>query len=154
MGQQFKGIQVSGTGKISMPPNIAYISGTAAVGPTLWHFQPKLPLASAILLALAVKFGYHEFARKLRLGQNVQFRPRGNSMKPKIESGQLITVEPVKLEDVSEGDIVFCKVAGNFYVHLVSAVQGQRLQISNNHGHVNGWIGANALYGKVTKVGE
>lgn len=99
-----------------------------------------------------MKFGYQEYVKQLRLGQNVQFRPRGNSMKPKIESGQLITVEPVKQEDVEEGDIVFCKVSGNFYVHLVSAVQGQRLQISNNHGHVNGWIGPNALYGKVTKV--
>lgn len=100
-----------------------------------------------------MKFGYHEYVRKLRLGETIQFSPKGNSMKPKIESGQLITVEPVKLEDVSEGDIVFCKVAGNFYVHLVSAIQGQRLQISNNHGHINGWIGSNALYGKVTKVG-
>ena len=32
---------------------------------------------------------------RLQDGETVQFRPKGNSMQGKIESGQLCTVEPV-----------------------------------------------------------
>lgn len=40
------------------------------------------------------------YIAKLKLGETVQFRPRGHSMKGKIDSGQLCTVEPVKdIED-------------------------------------------------------
>jgi hypothetical protein len=73
-------------------------------------------------------------------------------MKPKIESGQLVTVVPAGQQEIKEGDIVFCRVKGSYYVHLVSAVQGDRYQISNNKGFVNGWIGKNALFGKVVRV--
>jgi hypothetical protein len=89
---------------------------------------------------------------KLKAGETVQFRPRGNSMRGKIESGQLCTVEPVKPEEVRKGDIVLCKVNGREYLHLVLAIQGQRFQIGNNRGRVNGWIGPNALFGRCTKV--
>jgi len=95
---------------------------------------------------------YHEYIKKLKAGETVSFRPRGSSMTPKIESGQLVTVAPVKPEDVQKGDIVLCKVNGHHYVHLVTAAQGKRFQISNNHGHVNGWVGANGIFGKVIKV--
>jgi hypothetical protein len=37
------------------------------------------------------------YIEKLRNGETVKFRPRGNSMQPKIESGQLCTVEPLPL---------------------------------------------------------
>jgi hypothetical protein len=89
---------------------------------------------------------------KLKAGETVQFRPRGNSMRGKVESGQLCTVEPVKPGEVQKGDIVLCKVNGREYLHLVVAVQGQRFQIGNNRGRVNGWIGPNALFGRCTKV--
>lgn len=95
---------------------------------------------------------YSKHVSDLRAGKQVQFRPKGNSMKPKIESGQLVTLIPCKIEEVDEGDIVLCKVNGHYYVHLVSAIQGDRRQISNNHGHVNGWVGPKAIYGKVIKV--
>jgi signal peptidase I len=84
-------------------------------------------------------------------GKDVSFRPRGNSMKPKIESGQLVTVSPIA-GSLAEGDIVFCKVKGKFYVHLIKAIEGDRYQIGNNKGHVNGWVGRSAIFGKVTKV--
>ena len=48
----------------------------------------------------------------LQNGEAVQFRPRGNSMTGKIESGQLCTVEPVEPATVKVGDIVLCKVTG------------------------------------------
>jgi phage repressor protein C with HTH and peptisase S24 domain len=88
----------------------------------------------------------------LKLGKMVQFRPKGNSMQPKINSGDLVTVEPAQ-HPLKKGDIVFCKVKGSFYVHLVEAVMpGYRYQICSNKNHTNGTIGQDQVFGKVTKV--
>jgi phage repressor protein C with HTH and peptisase S24 domain len=92
------------------------------------------------------------YIAKLRLGQPVSFRPRGNSMSPKIESGQLCTVEPVQIDELAVGDIVLCKVNGNEYLHLIKAISGRRFQIGNNRGGINGWIGPNAVFGRLRKV--
>jgi SOS-response transcriptional repressor LexA len=89
---------------------------------------------------------------RLKAGETVQFRPRGNSMIGKIESGQLCTVDPVDPESLSVGDIVLCKVNGSQYLHLVKARQGKRFQIGNNRGRINGWISANGIFGKCTKI--
>jgi phage repressor protein C with HTH and peptisase S24 domain len=91
------------------------------------------------------------YVKLLQEGKTVSFRPHGGSMTPKIESGQLVTVSP-DVGEIKKGDILFCKVKGRMFCHLVSAVQGERYQISNNHGHVNGWIGRNGVYGKVVRV--
>ena len=92
-----------------------------------------------------------DYIDKLKQGETVEFRPRGNSMKPRIESGQLCTVSPVN-GTLKAGDVVLCKVAGKQFLHLIKAVQGDRYQIGNNKGHINGWIGHNAIYGKLMKV--
>ena len=92
---------------------------------------------------------YH--IQKLLNGETISFRPRGNSMKGKINSGQLCTVSP----DVSAlvvGDIVLCKVKGNEYLHLIKAIQGNRYLIGNNHGRINGWIGRSGIYGRLIEV--
>jgi phage repressor protein C with HTH and peptisase S24 domain len=89
--------------------------------------------------------------QKLKAGDTVQCRPHGNSMQGKIESGNLVTLSP-DVSDIEKGDIVLCKVNGSQFIHLVTAVQGDRFQISNNKGHVNGWITKNGIYGKVTRV--
>jgi hypothetical protein len=90
---------------------------------------------------------------KLQSGEAIQFRPRGNSMTPKIESGQLCTVAPLRDEDeIQVGDIVVCKVNGNQYLHLVKAIQGNRVQVGNNHGRINGWTSRHQVFGKLTKV--
>jgi hypothetical protein len=68
-------------------------------------------------------------------------------MTPRFKSGALITLVPIT-EDPKVGDAVLCKVRGTIFTHLITAVQGGRFQISNNHGHVNGWITINAIYGK------
>ncbi len=47
---------------------------------------------------------------------------------------------------------MLCKVAGREYLHLVKAVQDGRFQIANARGHVNGWVGKNAVYGKCVKI--
>lgn len=94
------------------------------------------------------------YIAKLQAGETVSFRPRGNSMAGKIESGQLCTVAPiVDHAMLRAGDIVLCKVGGSEYLHLIRAIQAGRFQIGNNRGHINGWIGANAVFGKCIKVG-
>ena len=89
---------------------------------------------------------------RLRNGQTVQFRPKGNSMSGKIENKQLVTVEPVDPDSVQAGDVVLCKVHGAEYLHLVWAVKDGQFQIGNNKGHINGWTGRNSIYGRVVKV--
>lgn len=92
----------------------------------------------------------NKYIETLAKGETIKFRPKGNSMKGKIESGQLCTVEPIKEPQV--GDIVLCRVKGQQYLHLVTAEKGGRFQISNNKGHVNGWVSKDAIFGKCTKV--
>ena len=73
-------------------------------------------------------------------------------MTGKINSGQLVTVEPIGDKGLNKGDIVLCKVNGNQYLHLIKAIQGARFQIGNNQGRINGWNGRNAIYGICTGV--
>lgn len=106
------------------------------------------------------------YIEKLIAGETVQFRPRGNSMVGKIDSGQLCTVEPVDPEQIKTGDIVLCKVGRAEYLHLVKAVRPARqcstgrcgpkrstrsaFLIGNNKGGTNGWT--TNIYGKCVKV--
>jgi len=92
-----------------------------------------------------------QIIKDLEEGKTVQFRPRGNSMTGRINSGQLCTVTPLDREP-TKGDVVLCKVRGAQYLHLVSAVRSDQYQISNNHGHVNGWTSRKNVFGILTKV--
>ncbi len=92
------------------------------------------------------------YIEKLKSGETVQFRPRGNSMVGKIDSGNLCTVEPAQIEGLEVGDIVLCKVGGAQYLHLIKAIQGERFQIGNNRGRINGWITASGIFGKCVRV--
>ena len=92
------------------------------------------------------------YIEKLNKGEAVSFRPRGHSMKGKIDSGQLCTVEPVEAVTLQTGDIVLCKVKGSEYLHLVKTIKGEQFQIGNNRGGINGWITAKSIFGKCTKV--
>jgi hypothetical protein len=92
------------------------------------------------------------YIEKLRGGEPVSFRPRGHSMSGKIDSGQLCTVEPVDPSALRVGDIVLCKVNGREYLHLVKAIQGERFQIGNNRGRINGWVSAGSIFGLCVKV--
>src|ERR1019366_1635811 len=88
---------------------------------------------------------------KLQNGETYVTKESGNSMIPLIKSGQEHTVAPAQWEDVEVGDIVYCKVSGNFYTHLVKAKDEQRgVQIGNNKGRINGWT--KNVFGKVVEV--
>lgn len=86
----------------------------------------------------------------LKKDGTVSFRPKGNSMVPKINSGDLVTVAAAN--DLAVGDIVLCKVHGRQYVHLIKAIKGDQYQIGNNRGGINGWIKRTGIFGKVIKV--
>lgn len=92
----------------------------------------------------------NSYILSLKEGKTITFRPKGNSMSGKIESGDLVTVQPIKLEEIKIGDIVLCKVKGKQYLHLVKAISNNSCLIGNNKGKVNGWT--KQIYGKVIKV--
>jgi hypothetical protein len=75
-------------------------------------------------------------------------------MTPLIRSRQLVRVAPVNAARVEVGDIVLARVAGSVYLHLVSAIDpgNGRVQISNNHGRINGWTSQAKVFGICTSV--
>lgn len=88
---------------------------------------------------------------RLQNGETFIASEKGNSMVPLIKSGQEHKLAPAKWEDVEIGDIVYCKVSGNFYTHLVKAKDEQRgVQIGNNRGRINGWT--KQVFGKVIEI--
>jgi len=86
----------------------------------------------------------------LRAKKQASLRLHGNSMHPRIPSGSRVTLDPCTAEEAEVGDAVLCRVNGNIMCHLVKAKQGDRCQISNLKGRVNGWT--KAVYGRVVKV--
>jgi hypothetical protein len=87
-----------------------------------------------------------KYIEKLRDGEMVQFRPRGNSMTGLIKSGQLVTIIAFQ-SPLEKGDIVLCKVNGCEYLHKIIAIDGERYQIGNNKGKINGWTDRKFIYG-------
>lgn len=92
---------------------------------------------------------------KLRRGESTQMRPRGQSMKGKINDGQLVTLRPYNNqieEALTVGEVVLVKVRGRVYLHTIKATMGHRYLIGNERGGINGWVSGNAIYGVVTEV--
>lgn len=97
--------------------------------------------------------GWADFAKEaLRRGETVQVKPRGHSMKGKVNDGDIVTLDPCKPDELSVGDIVLVRVHGADYLHLIKAIDGVPFQIGNNRGRINGWVGPNAVYGKAVRV--
>lgn len=88
----------------------------------------------------------------LQRGETVMIRPRGHSMHGKVNDGDLVTVKPAETSELLVGVIVLVRVRGTDYLHLIKAVDGERYQIGNNRGGVNGWVRASAVYGIAIKV--
>lgn len=87
---------------------------------------------------------------RLRNGETIKTSEKGNSMVPLIKSGQEHILAPATWEQAEIGDMVFCRVKGNHYTHLVKAKSERGLLIGNNHGRINGWT--KAVFGKVVQV--
>lgn len=90
----------------------------------------------------------------LARGETAVIKPRGYSMKGRVESGTAVDVSPCDPDDLDVGDIVLVRVNGRDYLHLIKAIQGNRFQIGNNRGGINGWVGPKAIHGIATKIGE
>lgn len=105
-------------------------------------------------MAFVLKEGFKVKNFKLEAllqGNTFKTSEKGNSMSPLIKSGQIHTLMPCDWQDVKKGDIVYCKVKGKFYTHLVKAKNIKRgVQIGNNHGHTNGWT--KQVYGIVIDI--
>ena len=85
-------------------------------------------------------------------GERVKVRPHGGSMRGRIESGQLVTLAPATLAEVSVGDVVFVRWKKSFLLHLVKQIDGSRALIGNNVGKINGWVAADAVLARVVAV--
>ena len=87
-------------------------------------------------------------AERLHAGETVTVRPRGHSMTPRIREGESVTVRPFEVGEAPQvGHVVLCKVKGAFYLHLVTALEGERVQIGNMRGRINGWTSRERVYG-------
>jgi len=94
-----------------------------------------------------------KYIERLICGETISCRPRGNSMRGKISSGQLCTIRPITDNDIlSVGDIVLCKVKSNEYLHIIKAINGSRYLIGNNFGKINGWTKRNKIFGVLVTV--
>ena len=77
----------------------------------------------------------------------VTIRPRGHSMEPLIMDRQEVTITRLGDTVLEKGDVVLARVRGHVYLHKITAIDGNRVQISNNHGHVNGWTTRDKIAG-------
>jgi hypothetical protein len=87
---------------------------------------------------------------RLQKGETFTTSEKGNSMVPLIKSGQEHKLAPCTLDDVEVGDIVYCKVKGRFYTHLVKALGDKEALIGNNKGGTNSWT--KKIFGKVIEI--
>ena len=93
----------------------------------------------------------HQKADRLAKGETFVTKEKGNSMVPRIHSGQEHVLAPATIDEVEVDDIVYCKVHGNYYTHLVKAKNKEKgCQIGNNRGGINGWT--KQIYGKVIEI--
>ncbi len=88
----------------------------------------------------------------LKRGEPARIRPRGHSMKGKINDRDLVTVAPCDPAALVVGDIVLVRVRGHDYLHLIKATERDRFLIGNNRGGINGWAGPDAIFGVATQV--
>jgi Peptidase S24-like len=88
----------------------------------------------------------------LRDGKQVVVRPRGGSMRGRIEDGQAVTLAPVEPSEVRVDDIALVRWKGNVLLHLVKEVDGDRVLIGNNVGKINGWAMRTDILGRVIDV--
>ena len=86
-------------------------------------------------------------------GQSVRVRPRGHSMRGRIEDGDVVTLEPCTPDLIAAGDIVLAKVRGWLQVlHQVLRCEPGRFLIGTTAGREDGWVAAEEVFGRVVDV--
>jgi hypothetical protein len=89
---------------------------------------------------------YEHLKTSLEKGEEPTMKCRGNSMLPILSNPSTCKYRREPYYEV--GDIVFCKVRGNYIdAHRITAKRDGKFLISNNHGHDNGWT--SAVFGRV-----
>lgn len=88
----------------------------------------------------------------LQAGEEAVIKPKGNSMTPRVRSGETVTLTPVANGNVRKGDVVLVRVKGTVYLHLVHAVEDDRVLIGNNHGKTNGWTTKDNVFGRMVSA--
>ena len=88
----------------------------------------------------------------LEKGKPIINKEPGNSMTPILTSKEPVILEPITtLEGIEKGDIVFAKIRGRYYTHLVHGIDKERgILLGNNHGHVQGWT--KKVYAKAHRI--
>lgn len=89
---------------------------------------------------------------KLVAGETVTVKPRGHSMRGKVESGDEVLLAPCHADQLQVGDIVLFRVAGNLYLHLIKAMDAHRVQIGNNLSKINGWTHKSKVFGVAVEI--
>ena len=72
-------------------------------------------------------------------------------MRGRIESGQRVTIAPVKLEQLAVGNVVFVRWKGGYLLHLVKELRGDDVLVGNNLGRINGWAKKTDVLGVVVE---
>ena len=95
-------------------------------------------------------------------GKSVQYKSGGNSLYPKVWSGDTCMYVPVKLgTPIIAGDIVFCQVQpyNRFFAHMVLRIdtpadpaEKPKYWIGNIEGRENGWCYREHIYGWLIEV--
>ncbi len=86
-------------------------------------------------------------------GESVQVRPRGHSMRGRIDDGALVTLEPCRADELVVGDIVLARVRSWLLVlHQVIGIESGRFQIGTVAGRSDGWVSAADIFGRVVAV--
>jgi hypothetical protein len=85
-------------------------------------------------------------------GEQVTIRPRGNSMRGRVNDGDTVVLVPAKPDALVVGDVVLVRVKGRTYLHLVTAIARGRFTIGNNVGGTNGTVGPQAIFGRAISI--
>lgn len=97
---------------------------------------------------------------RLKAGETVYHKGKGNSMRKVLESGSVQTLAPITdPSEIREGDAVFCKIrSGSILTHEVIGIRrnGDTLEF-----HIarkwptrrsNGWVSQENIYGRVVAI--
>src|SRR5689334_14971064 len=90
---------------------------------------------------------------ELRQGKTAKVRPQGGSMRGRIESGQLVTLEPVAdSSKLAVNDAGLVRWKGSYILHIIKEIRDNEILIGNNIGKVNGWASKDVVVAIVTVV--